>query len=154
MKRLPLIGHDEAVARFVAEQSPLERPVWPPGYRAFGVLKGDGALVAGVVFSDWRPQFQTLEMSAAAVSSKAFSIEIVIALGDYVFRQLPTYRLWARTAETNVRARRMLRRLGFVEEGVSAHHYGPNRHARTARLLKHEWETWLRRHEKETRKAA
>lgn len=154
MKRTLLIGHDETVANFVADLCPLERPVWTPGYRAFGVLRGDGCLIAGVVFSDFRPQFSTLEMSAAGVSSCAFSSEIVIALGDYAFRQLSTYRLWARTAETNLRARRTLRGLGFVEEGVHAHHYGHGAHAVMCRLLKPKWETWLRHHQRETREAA
>lgn len=154
MRRTLLTGHDEVVGKFVADLAPLERPRWDPGYRAFGVLDGRGALIAGVVFSGYTPEFRTLEMSGAAVSSQAFSIEIVAALGDYVFRQLPTYRLWARTAENNLRARRMLRGIGFVEEGVSAHHFGPNRHAITARLLKPKWETWLRQHSVEARKAA
>jgi hypothetical protein len=59
-----LEGHDQAVADFVARLSPIERPVWEPGFRAFGVIRDDGALVAGVVFSSWRKEFATVELSA------------------------------------------------------------------------------------------
>lgn len=140
MKRVLLEGHDEAVAQFVADFSPIERPVFAPGYRAFGVLRSDGQLVAGVVLSDWRPQFRTIELSAAAVSSFAFGPQIVAAVSAYVFEKLEVHRVWAKTALKNERAKRMLRGLGFIQEAVISHHYGPRSHACQWRVLKPEWE--------------
>ncbi len=141
MKRALLFGHTEAVAKFVAERAPIERPAWPVHCHGVGVLRGDGALIAGVVFATDRPEFAAWEMSAAAISSLVFSIEIVNALGAFAFRQLPQVnRVWARTSTDNKRARALLKALGFTEEGVNACHYGPGRHAVIARLLRPEWE--------------
>lgn len=141
MKRSLLFGHTEAVCDFVAGLAPIERPVWPKLCHGVGILRGDGALIAGVVFAtDRDPLFGAWEMSAAALSSRAFSIANVNALGAFAFRQLSANRVWARTSTDNKRARALLKALGFIEEGVTAAHYGPRRHAVTARLLKHEWE--------------
>jgi RimJ/RimL family protein N-acetyltransferase len=140
MKRTLLVGQDEAVAQFIADLAPIERPAWPKHRHAFGVLRGDGRLIAGVVFATDRPEFSSWEMSAAALCSHPFSIEIVNALGAFAFRQLSAYRIWARTSTDNKRARALLKGLGFTEEGVNACHYGARRHAVVARLLKPEWE--------------
>lgn len=153
MRRTLLTGQEPAVLKFVADLSPIERPVWRDVAGAFGVLREDGAMIAGVVFSNHRPEFSTLELSAASVTSHAFSIGIVSALGDYAFRQLSANRVWARTSTANRRARAMLRGLGFTEEGVQACHYGPKSHAVIARLLRSEWERRKIRTE-EVRRAA
>lgn len=139
MRRNLLVGHDETVAKFVAGLSPLERPIWWGQYHAFGVLRGDGALIAGVVFSDHRPQFGTVELSAAAVSSFAFGPQIIEALGDFAFGKLEVFRVWAKTSLQNERAKRLLRGLGFTQEAVLSHHYG-HVHACQWRVLKPEWE--------------
>lgn len=153
MKRVLLTGHDADVAAFVASHAPMERPIWGDKFRAFGVVNEAGRLIAGVVFSNWKPAFLTVEMSAACVSSYAFSIGIVNAVSDYVFRQLSANRVEARTSADNKRARAMLKALGFTEEGVSACYFGPRRHAVVARILKSEWEHRNRPHS-EARKAA
>jgi hypothetical protein len=63
-----LEGHDAAVAKFVADFAPIERPKWADDIRAFGVIDDSGQLVAGVVFSDWRRDFHTVELSAVSLS--------------------------------------------------------------------------------------
>jgi RimJ/RimL family protein N-acetyltransferase len=136
-----LEGHDATVAQFVADHAPLERPLFTPGHdRAFGILSGDGALVAGVVFSDWKPAFRTLELSGVAVSSPCANTQIVRRIGDYAFGQLNAFRLFARTGASNERAKRLLRILGFTQEAVQGHYYGEGKHASCWRLIKPEWE--------------
>lgn len=152
MKRTLLYGHDSAVADFVAKLSPIERPVWYPGYRAIGILRSDGALVAGVVFSSGRPQFGCWEVSGASVVSHPCSIEMANQIYGFAFRQLLANRIEATTSTENASARRMLRHLGFKEEGGKADYYGPRKHAISARLLKVEWER--RQRTLEVRKAA
>lgn len=139
MRRTLLVGHDELVAEFVAKLAPIERPVFPPGYRAFGVLNDRNALISGVVFSEYMPQFGTIQLSAASVSSFALSTDIVSSLFGYAFRQLACNRLWARTAVKNVRATRILKHLGFTFEGAMADAYGVGQAAGTYRMLKREW---------------
>lgn len=135
-----LHGHDEAVAAFVAGLAPIERPVFEPGYRGFGVIRDDGALVAGVVFSGWRPAFSTLELSGAAIDPRALSHRILAELGEYAFGQLEAFRVWARTSVDNRRARRFLKGIGFIEESVQAHWYGKGNHAVVSRVIKPDWQ--------------
>lgn len=140
MRRELLVGHDEDVARFVAQCAPVERPVFTPPFWGFGVLEENGQLCCGVVFSDWKPAFRTLELSAGAVSSACLSTEIVFALGDFVFRQLNAFRIFARTGASNDRAQKLLRHIGFTQEAVQGHYYGEGQHASCWRLIKPEWE--------------
>jgi len=149
-----LTGHDRAVADFLAGLSPIEQPRFRDGeFTGFGVINDAGALVAGIVFSDWRPAFRTVELSGAALDPRAFSIPIVAALGAYAFGQLNSFRVWARTSTDNRLARNRLRKFGFKEESVSAHHYGQGKHAVTLRLIRPVWErqAWAQTHD---RKAA
>lgn len=140
MKTSLLVGHDGAVIDFVSRLSPLEQPVWPEGTTAIGIIRGDGALIGGAVFSEYRPQFSTLQLSGAAVQSTAFGIQIVRQLGEYVFGQLDIHRLWARTSLRNERAKKFLRHVGFTQEAVLSHHFGSKHHACQWRILKPEWE--------------
>lgn len=150
MKLALLEGHDTTVAKFVADLAPLERPLFVDGDRAFGILRADGALIAGVVFSQWKPAFRTLELSAAAVSSFCLSTGIVLALGDYAFRQLNAFRISARTGASNDRAKKLLRHIGFTQEAVQGHYYGEGKHASCWRLIKPEWERkWLPKREQQ-----
>lgn len=148
-----LAGHDEAVAAFVANLAPIEQPVFEPGFRAFGVIRNDGALVGGVVFSGWRPAFSTVELSGAVIDSRALSPRILADLGEYAFGQLLAFRVWARTSVDNRRARKFLEGIGFIEEGVQAHWYGKGRHAITSRVIAPDWK-WHRRAPEVAQKAA
>jgi RimJ/RimL family protein N-acetyltransferase len=153
LKRTLLFGHDQTVADFVARLAPIERPVWHAGFRAIGILRGDGALVAGVVFNSNRQDFGAWEVSGVSVVSHPCSIEMANEIYRFAFQQLSNAnRIEARTSVDNKRARRMLRNLGFVEEGVQADYFGPRNHAVMARLLKAEWER--KRRIAEIRKAA
>lgn len=140
MKRHLLTGHDETVAKFVAQFAPIERPKWTEPYWGFGVLRDDGRLVAGYVVSDWQPDFKRCELSFATVSSFAINTGIVTAIGGFVFEQLGAYRVFARTGVNNHRAKKLMRNMGFLEEAIQGHHYGPGVHASCWRLLKPEWE--------------
>lgn len=146
-----LEGHDATVAKFVADHAPFERPLFTVGHdRAFGILRGDGVLIAGVLFTDWKPAFRTLEVSGVAVSSPCANTQIVRRIGDYAFGQLNAYRLFARTGASNTRAKRILRILGFTQEAVQGHYYGAGKHASCWRLIKPEWERkWLPKREQQ-----
>lgn len=132
-------GHDKLVQDFVADRSPIERPLFLDGDRGFAVIRENGDMVAGVVFSDWKPALSSVEISAVAISSHALSPQIVSALGAYAFGQLSANRVWARTAVSNHRARKLLRHIGFTLEGAHADYYGVGRPAETYRMLKREW---------------
>ncbi len=134
-----LYGHDAVVGEFVAKLSPIERPVWREPFWGLGIIRDDGALVGGAVFSDLRPAFSTVELSGAAISAHAFGPQIVAEIGDFGFGQLKAFRIWARTSVDNRRARKFLKHCGFVEEATQAHWYGEGRHAITSRTIKPDW---------------
>ncbi len=133
-----LIGHSADVGRFVAERSPIERPDFG-NFVGIGILRSDGALVAGVVFSDWQPQGKRIQLSGAVDDPRAVSTQTITAIGAYVFGQLSVYRCWAVTSKDNRRALKLLEGLGFIREGTLASYYGPNSHAVMMRVTEPEW---------------
>lgn len=134
-----LEGADRTVRDFVACRAPFGHAQFTDGDKGFAIVNGHGRMVAGVVFSDWKPDFGSLEMSAVALNSCFISPQIVAALGDYAFGKLSANRVWSRTASKNHRATRLLKNLGFTSEGTAADFYGVGRHAETFRMLKREW---------------
>ncbi len=139
-RRRLLWGHDQTVIDFVGRLAPVEQPVWRDLYAGVGVLRQDGGLIGGVVFSEYKPQFSTIEVSVAGVSSHLFDSQIFRELGQFAFGQLNIHRISARTGDANTRAKAMLKAIGFRHEGVKAHFYGPGRHASDWRVLRDEWE--------------
>lgn len=140
MKRTLLWGHTQAVLDFVASRAPIERPVWRDVAAAVGILRGDGALIGGVVFADYRPEFSRCELSVAGVSCLLASTRMVKDLGSFAFGQLGCNRIFARTSDQNFRAKRALHALGFKSEGIKVHHFGPGIHASDWRAIRREWE--------------
>lgn len=140
MRRALLWGHDREVLAFVGDLAPVERPLWRDVSAAVGIVGERQRLVGGVVFSDYKPQFQTCELSVAGVSSFLVDTRMVRELGAYAFGQLALFRIFARTADSNWRAKRALRALAFRHEGIKAHLFGPGIHASDWRLLQPEWE--------------
>lgn len=133
-----VIDKSAEVGRFVAERSPLERVEFGP-FVGIGIERADGALVAGVVFSDWHSDSRRIELSGAVDDPRVIGTRIIVAIGNYVFGQLAAHRVWAKTSTDNRRALKLLEGLGFIREGTLAGFYGPNRHAVVLRVLEHEW---------------
>jgi len=104
-----------------------------------GILRSDGELVAGLVFSDWNPGFKRIEFSGATDDPRAFSTQIRRSVADYVFGQLEIFRVWSRTSADNRRALRLLEGIGFIREGTQAHWYGEGKHAVVLRVTEPEW---------------
>lgn len=133
-----LFGHDRAVADFVAERDPVGTPDFTDCV-AIGVLDASGCLIAGAVYSAWKPRYGTLEFSGAAVSPLAFSPGTVRAILSFPFLRLSAQKLWAQTSIRNLRAQKLLKGVGFTPEAVLKSELGPNHHARRYRLLRSEW---------------
>jgi RimJ/RimL family protein N-acetyltransferase len=131
-------GFDRQVCDFVASRAPFDHCDFREGDKGFAVVR-DGKMVAGVVFSGWKPAFASVELSIVAVSYFALSPQIVAALGGYAFEKLLANRVWARTSIKNHRAVRLLEHVGAIREGIEADYYGPGEHAGMYRMLKREW---------------
>ncbi len=134
-----LIGESERIGRFVAERSPVEKPDFSNSI-GIGIVRSDGELAAGIVFSSWQPDCRRIELSGAVDDPRVLSTRILRSLGEYVFGQLNVYRLWAKTSKDNRRTLRWLEGIGFIREGTMAGFYGPERHAVILRVLAPEWQ--------------
>ena len=138
MKFTLIEGFDRQVCDFVASRSPFDHCEFREGDKGFAVVRA-GKMVAGVVFSGWKPSFGSVELSIVAVSYFALSPQIVAALGHYAFEKLLANRVWARTSIKNHRAVRLLEHVGAIREGIEADFYGPGLHAGMYRMLRREW---------------
>jgi RimJ/RimL family protein N-acetyltransferase len=102
---------------------------------AIGVER-KGKIIAGMVYHDYQPEAQTIQLSMAATSPRWAVPGVIKGLLAYPFEQLGVYKVWTATPRLNVRALRVNEHVGFTREAVLAHHFGPQNHAVICRLLK------------------
>lgn len=64
-------GHDETVARFVSGLIPrFQGRQFDASAKAIGIVDGEGKLIAGVVYHNYDPPSQTIEISGAALPGR------------------------------------------------------------------------------------
>lgn len=107
--------------------------------QGIGVINEAGALIAGVIYSNYDPDFRTIELSFAADTPKWLSRPIICELLGYAFDTLNVNRLNAFTPKKNGPARKFIDKFGFRREGVATDGFGPGEDAIISRLLKREW---------------
>lgn len=133
-----VFGRDEAIADWVISHIPALRGSSFGPCSAIGVEGSNGGQLAGVVYHDYQPAFATIQLSIAAESPRWATKSIVTQILSYPFDQLAVRKVWAAVPHTNDRALRLIKGLGFVQEGVLKHHFGPS-HAVMWRLLKEDY---------------
>lgn len=131
---------DDTCRGLVARCAPMGHAEFCDKDRGFRVVTERGRTAAAIVFSDYRPHFASVELSAIGLECCASSPQIVVQLGWYVFGQLRINRVWARTSTKNDRAQRLLKHIGFTREATHADFYGRGLHAEVWRMLRREWE--------------
>ena len=129
---------DARVADWVAYQ------IWGdgPAFRecqALGVAH-KGQLVAGLVFHDWNPRAQTIEISAAAVDRRWASRTVINEALTYAFDRVGSQAVMARHAENNAPARKLWEALG-AQEVIVPRMYGQTENGAVAVLTKEAWGT-------------
>jgi RimJ/RimL family protein N-acetyltransferase len=90
---------------------------------AIGVQK-DGQLIAGAVYHDYRDG--QVEASLSADSPKWATRSVLFSLFAYPFIQMDANRLLVTCDESNKKAMKMNRQLGFTPEGILRQMYYPN----------------------------
>lgn len=133
MNRL-IFGCDAEIAQWVSEHIPQIRGREFGPCSAIGIA-GNGKLLAGVVYHEYKPAFKTIQISMASVSPMWARRENIYALLHYPFRQLNVFKVWTGTPHDNLRAIRANEHIGFKREAVLAHQFGPKRHAVVMRML-------------------
>jgi RimJ/RimL family protein N-acetyltransferase len=109
----PVWGMDDLVVPFVAALAGE-----PPDFgncRTMAIMNGDGEMVAGIVFHNWRPDHGVMEVSAAALDPKWATRGVLREAFGYIFDKAGCQLAVARTAEGNTRVRRLWRAFGATE---------------------------------------
>lgn len=93
--------------------------------RGFGPSKAigfadDTGLKAGVVYHNWSPETQVIELSAASTTRKWLTKDALRQIFAYPFDQLGCRLCVARISENNTRTRRIWRALGATEHIIPA----------------------------------
>ena len=110
-----LYGMDAQVAAWV--QSRLKGCTGFGLSSALGIVR-DGAIVGGVVFSNWHPGARDIEVSGAVGPGFRVGPAGVRRIMRYAFVQLGCGRVSIRTGKRNKAARAFAERIGFRIEGV------------------------------------
>lgn len=113
-----LIGHDEDVARWIAEGFEGLPGFYPP-YSAFGYVR-DGRLVAGALFNAWNGANIEITIRTEGVIPRSF----MRACYQFCFDAMGAARVTAKTKRSNKKVCRILPKLGFTHEGTLRHWYG------------------------------
>lgn len=79
-----------------------------------GVIDGE-TLIAGMVFHNYSPECQTIELSGAAISKRWLTRRVFNEMFSYAFDQAGCQMLVARHSEHNVPLRRMWNAIGANE---------------------------------------
>lgn len=109
-----LVGADQAISEMVSERIPHCREHGLGDCTAFGIIR-NGKVVGGVVFSSNRG-FDVHMSAALACPLRPSEVRF---LCDYAFGQLGVKRVTAITSKKNRKARKALRKLGFIQEGAA-----------------------------------
>jgi RimJ/RimL family protein N-acetyltransferase len=134
-----LFGYDEEIAKWVAERT-VDGPSSFGKCASIGVLNPAGdRMLAGMVYSQYKPEYSTIQASIASVSPLWATRGTIRALLHYPFMQLGCYKVWACVNIKNTRCCKCLEHIGFKREATLAHHLGKGNHALIYRLLKPEY---------------
>jgi hypothetical protein len=126
-----LYGHDAAVSDFVAQLIPRCRERgFGPAARAIGVMDDEGRLIAGLVYHNYDPASEIIEMSGAALPGKHWLTRNTLRqMYQYPFLQVGCQMIVQRNSADDERLLGMLasydytfikvpRMLGRNEDGV------------------------------------
>jgi len=132
-----VFGYDQEVAEWVSRRVP--RPFEPKHLGPFttiGVMN-DGKPIAGFIYSRFKGH--DIEITGAASSPKWCRRGIICALLSYPFEQLGCVRVTMITGKKNYRARKIIKALGFREEGAHALAYDGKQDACSYGLTRSTW---------------
>ena len=109
---------NEAIGNWVSFQI-WRRPHSFGGFSSMGVMR-DGRPIGGIVFHNWDPDAQVIEMSGAATDRKWLSRSVLGAMFGYPFDQLgcQLVAMQVSAAERQSHLHRMLKVYGFKETRI------------------------------------
>jgi hypothetical protein len=96
-----LYGHDDIVAKFVATLIPHGGNGFGANYKTIGVLDEDGYLIAGLVYHNYDPHAEVIELSGAATHKRWLTRGSIARMYQYPFHQCGCQMLVQRTPADN-----------------------------------------------------
>jgi RimJ/RimL family protein N-acetyltransferase len=110
-----LYGHDGAVCDFVASLIPSCRERGFGNAKAIGVLNNDGFLIAGIVYHNYDPDAEIIEISGAALPGVNWlTRETLRRMFEYPFLQLGVQMIVQRNSADDERLLGVLARYGYM----------------------------------------
>jgi hypothetical protein len=103
-----LYGHDEIVANFVASLIPHCRRGFGPEARTIGVLNEKNHLIAGLVYHNYDPEAEIIELSGASINPRWLTRQTIARMYQYPFLQCGCQMMIQRTPIENERLLRQL----------------------------------------------
>ena len=115
-----VLGYDDVVAGWVGENL---GGVFHPPYTTIGGTKDGETLCIGVVFSCYNGS----NVDLTIYGPNGFTRGFISSVFHYAFIQLGANRITAVTRRSNKHVLRLLPKLKFKFEGISARYFGPNK---------------------------
>lgn len=133
-----IYDRDEMFGRWAASRIDNIKSVEKFGqFRALGVATGnttEDRLMAVVIFHDYQQDYETCQLSFAAVDPRWASKQTVRALLSVPFLQYKCHKVWAAIPHTSERVLGLAKVLGFKREATLADHFGRGSHAVICRM--------------------
>lgn len=134
-----LLQRDELLLAWAAKRIPY---VGRDGFgeaRAIGIMNGPDTATArllGVaVFHMYVPEYRTCQVSFASASPLWAHPVTIRDIFSFPFFQYKCNRVWTAVPHTSPKTMDIQKKLGFTQEGVLRHHFGPGTHAAVYGLL-------------------
>ena len=137
-----LYDRDKQVADWVAERIPDVAEAYNNfgNCKAIGVLSDRRRIICGVVFHDYAPIAETMQLSVAASNPMWARKETIKQLLSYPFEQLNLFKCWIAIAHDNLMSLRTSDHIGFKHEAIMRNQFGKDRHAILKRMFKPNYE--------------
>lgn len=103
------------------------------------VVERNGETAAVVLFHDWNPSAQTMQLSMAADTPRWATRPVVAALFHYAFVTGGANKLWTAVPHDARRVIRFNEGIGLRREAVLRHQFGHKQHAVIFSMLANEW---------------
>lgn len=126
-------------ARFLESLTPhILRPRTQDNFQAAAVL-ADGDVRGVVLFTDWFPEYRTMQVHIGGTGPGWLSRSILRELFAYAFLKSDVNKLWCMMRHDAPQVLDFNKRLGFRPEGTLKDQFGPGVHGVVARMTYGEW---------------
>lgn len=96
-----IYGHDEEVGRFITALTPGAAVAGIGRHKTIGIIDEQGALIAGLLYFNYDPNAETIEMGAAAITPRWFTRAVYRRMFEYPFIECGCQMVYTRLRASN-----------------------------------------------------